>query len=152
MPTDQNDPRAPIDGTSRRSSRKEFLPPSMSLGAIAAYAALVLVVVFALVWQGQGEFVARPNGTGSGSPIAAPPSAEPARSANPANERAARELRNRAFIAYEDDRYAETLEYLDKARAVDPEGEKTEQVQTARRYCETQLGKVSDASTRGQNK
>lgn len=117
--------------------------------ALTAYGALVLVVVFTIVWQSQTDTVARPHSVPSAAatPITPPPpSAPPANSANTADERAARALRRLAFIAYEDDRYAETLEYLDKARRVDPEGDKTEQVQTARHYCETQLSKEKSAT------
>jgi hypothetical protein len=120
--------------------------------ALAAYGALVLVVVFTIVWQSQTETVADPNSLprAAATPITPPPpSAMPVKSANTPNERAARDLRRLAFIAYEDDRYGETLEYLDKARRVDPEGDTTEQVQTARHYCETQRSKEKSATGDG---
>ncbi len=153
MPTDESTPRPPFDDKWKTSVHAHAVARDLrgagSLRRLAAYGALVLVVVFTIVRQSQTETVAHPKSIPSAAapPIAPPPpSALPVKSASAPNERAARDLRRLAFIAYEDDRYGETLEYLDKARRVDPEGDRTEQVQTARHYCETQLSKEKRAT------
>jgi len=147
MPTDDTAARPPQHDPSKSSNRTARANPL----ALASYAALLLVVAFTLVWRREDPIVSRPTSpsTAPSTPITPPPpSAAPSSSALSPNQRTARDLRHRAFIAYEDDRYAETLEYLNKARAVDPDGENEEKVRTAREYCEMQLKKsaTGDAS------
>ena len=64
-----------------------------------------------------------------------------------ADKKAAKELRHWAFVAYEDDRYAEFLDGINKARRLDPAGESDEQVRTARTYAEQQVEKLKAAGS-----
>ncbi|MGA7120711.1 MAG: hypothetical protein WBY94_11465 [Polyangiaceae bacterium] len=149
MPTDDTPSRSPSNDPSKASNRKARADPR----ALASYAALLLVVAFTLVWRRQDPIVSPPTSapTALSTPITPPPpSAAPSSSALSPTQRIARDLRHRAFIAYEDDRYAETLEYLNKARAVDPDGEKEEKVQAAREYSESQLKKSASGDASAQ--
>ncbi len=142
-----NEDGVPVDRVRKRIQR---LVASMRANprAIAALATLVLVVTFTIVWQGQPEIVSHAPPIPSEAPLpsAAPIPSPPAPVPSPTtpHEPTARELRRLAFIAYEDNRWAECLEYLDKARRIDPAGDATEKVQTARQFSEEQLRKRDD--------
>ncbi|HXN31102.1 MAG TPA: hypothetical protein VN894_04540 [Polyangiaceae bacterium] len=155
MPTDEK-ARRPVKRVRKRIER---LVAQMRANprTIAALATLVLAVMVTTLWQGQNEMVPRPNPfTNAAPPIPSRPpvipSAAPVSSATAQHEPTGRELRRLAFIAYEDDRWAECLDYLDKARRVDPAGDTTGKVQTARRFSEEQLRKMKEKGESGDKK
>jgi hypothetical protein len=120
--------------------------------ALVAFATLVLVVALVCLSgksPSETAFQRQPAPSAEPARSAEPIPSAPLPNATPPHEPTARDLRRSAFIAYEDDRWAECLEYLDKARLVDPAGDTTEKVQTARRFSELQLRQQKSAPKRG---